>query len=403
MVVWYTAYDWYQPLSGLEEARLIAYLNGGGRLFLSSQDYLYYGIGNPLARDYLGVLDYQEGIEIDEVMGEPLHPIGWGLGPYTLTYTYTNWSDTLVPTNGVQIVFRGQHKRPTAISHVGDGWRTAFSGFSFETLDASAAQTAIDRTVGWLSWLGSSTWEANRRVVSGGEQVTMTCVLRNDGWEDIAAAHLTAPLPAELSFAGASFPAGAAYHPVTRTVTWQGGLSRGEALTVAFRVLVADPLPDATYVPFPAHIGYGDHDLAFERPYVLRVNAPDLSASTLSVAPTPAHASQLLTCTLTVRNTGLQSATSTVTASAPSYGVFTGTVDSGSIGIGSLTTETLSWTGPVPAGSEVTLHYHLALDNWGDYWLIHEAWLSDQYGEEWPAEARTEVLYWRTYLPVIRK
>jgi hypothetical protein len=403
VVVWYTAYDWYRPLSDLEETGLIAYLEGGGRLFLSSQDYLYYGSGNPLARDYLGVLDYREGLETDQALGEHLHAVGWGLGPYTLTYTYTNWSDTLVPTPTAQVLFRGEHKSPTAITHVGDGWRTAFTGFSFETLDTSAAQTVMDRTVGWLSWLGSSTWKASRRLVSGNDQVTMTCVLRNDGWEDIASARLAAPLPAELSYVGGPLPAGAAYHPPTRTVTWQGSLAQGEALTIAFRVLVTDSLPSSTYIQFPAQIGYDDHGLSFERPYILRANAPDLSTSTLAVAPTPAHSTQLLTYTLTARNTGLQDATATVTATAPDYGVFTGTVDSGGIGGGSVTTQTLFWTGPVSAGGVVTLHYRLALNEWGDYWLIHEAWLGDQYGEQWPLEARTEVQYWRTYLPLISK
>jgi subtilisin family serine protease len=402
MLVWYTAYDWYRPLSDLEEARLITYLEDSGRLFLSSQDYLYYKSGNPLAYSYLGVFDYEEGLETDDAWGEPLHPIGWGLGPYTLTYTYTNWSDTLVPITRAQVYLRGQHKSPTALTNQGGRWKTAFTGFSFETLDASAAQTVMDRTVGWLSWLGGTSWQAHQRVVSGGDQVTMTAILRNDGGEDIAA-HLVAPLPAELSFVGGSLSLGATYHPLTRTVTWLGSLSAGSAFTVSFRVLVTSSLPSSTYIPFPAQIGYDEHSLSFERPYTLRVNAPDLSASTLAVAPVPAYASQRLTYTLTARNSGLEGATATVWATAPNHGVFTGTVDSGGIGVGTVSTATLSWTGPVDAGGEVTLHYNLALDGWGDYWLIHEAWVSDQYGEEWPVEVRTEVQYRKTYLPLVRK
>ncbi|MGQ9626233.1 MAG: hypothetical protein ACUVV0_04925 [Anaerolineae bacterium] len=41
MLVWYTAYDWGETLADEEEGRLSNYLEGGGRLFFSGQDYLY--------------------------------------------------------------------------------------------------------------------------------------------------------------------------------------------------------------------------------------------------------------------------------------------------------------------------------------------------------------------------
>jgi hypothetical protein len=58
IVLWYTAYDWFQPLSADEEARLMHYLDAGGRLFLSSQDYLSISGLTPLGQDYLGLVDY---------------------------------------------------------------------------------------------------------------------------------------------------------------------------------------------------------------------------------------------------------------------------------------------------------------------------------------------------------
>src|SRR5690606_14830508 len=35
IVLWYTGYDWYEPVSKAEADSLVAYLEGGGRLFLS--------------------------------------------------------------------------------------------------------------------------------------------------------------------------------------------------------------------------------------------------------------------------------------------------------------------------------------------------------------------------------
>jgi uncharacterized repeat protein (TIGR01451 family) len=253
--------------------------------------------------------------------------------------------------------------------------------------------------------MGGSTWQADRRIVASGSEVTLTCALRNDGWDDISSAHFSATLPAELSLIGSSLDPKATYYPPTRTVTWQGSIARNDAVTISFRAQVADPLPDATYLSFPAQIGYDDHYQRFERPYVLRVNAPDLSASALTVQPTSSPPLRVLTYTLTVRNTGMRDATATVaavvpTATLPAYTTFTGTLDSGGIGSGSLLSTTLAWTGPVAAGDAVALSYHIALDGTDDYWLVHEVWISDQHGERWPVEARAKVRYWKTYLPV---
>jgi len=402
-VVWYTAYDWYLPLSAEEERRLIGYLDGGGRLFLSSQDYLYYGHDNPLAREYLGVLDYSEDLSTTVALGEAIHPVGWGIGPYTLTYPYTNWSDALTLTLNARVALRGQHWLPIGLTLDGDGWRTAFYGFPLETLASSPATTVMARTVGWLSWLGTSTWEAERRTVDSGGQVTMTCVLRNDGWSDIASAHFSATLPAELSLVTGSLGAGATYHPLTRTVTWEGGVTRNDGVTLQLGVEIASSLADSANVSLPVYIGYDDHAISFERPYILRINAPDLSSSSLIAEPAASPPQQMLTYTLTVRNTGVRDATAVITAVLPLHAVFTGTLDSGGIGMGEVVSRTLSWIGPVAAEDEVALRYHLALDNAGGYWLIHRAQVGDQHGEQWHVEARTDVWFWKAYLPLVFK
>ncbi len=401
LLVWYTAYDWYEPLSELEEEQLIGYLESGGRLYLSAQDYLYYGADRTLARDYLGVFEYREDVETTLVQGELLHPIGWGLGTYTLTYAYPNWSDGILPVPEADAVMRGQHDLPAAVTHQGDGWRTSFAAFPFETLDPDGAAETMVRTVGWLSWLGASTWEGDQRVVEAGSQVTLTCVLRNDGWEDVTTAHYTTALPAELSFVDGSLTPGAVYHVPTRTVSWQGGLSAGEALTIQFRVQTASPLPDLTDLPVPARIGYDDHHIYFERPYVLSVNASDLSSSSLAFEPASGRPGQVMSVTLAVRNTGVRDAAATVQATAPAQTVFTGTLDSGGVGAGDLISTTVSWTGPVPAGGQVLLHYQLALDGLDDYWLYHIAKVGDQNNQNWYPTARAYVAAWRTYLPLV--
>lgn len=398
MVAWYTAYDWYQPLSPAEEQRLIGYLDGGGRLLLSSQDYLYYGHDGTLAETYLGVLAHVEDLETTLVWGETPHPIGWGTGPYALSFSYTNWSDGLRTVPGAEVALRGQHGLPAAITQRGPGWRTVFAAFPFETLDAGAAQTLIDRTVGWLSWLGSSTWHADRRVIASGSEVTMTCTLHNDGWSDIAS-HLAAPLPPELDLIEGSLSAGAVYHAPTRTVAWEGTLARSETITVSFRVHVGETVSAGTSISFPATLGYAEHEIEFELPYILQVSVPDLSASTVAVTPSQPAPLQPLTYMLHLRNAGLSDTTVTVSGALPKTASFDGAIDSGGIGTGYAISRTLQWSGPVPAGGEVVLTYHAVPNDETDYWLIHDVRIADQSGERWYLEARTRFVPYRLYFP----
>jgi hypothetical protein len=413
MLVWYTANDWYRPLSDAEEGRLIHYLEDGGRVFLSSQDYLYYGHGHSLAHDYLGVLDYDEGPPITQARGESKHPIGWGIGPYTLVYTYPNWSDVLIPAPDTQVAFRNEHALPTGVTR-SEGERrtasaralsrTAFLSFPFETLDPGVATTVMARTVGWLSWLGASTWEADRRTVADGDEVTMTCALHNDGWAAIASAHLSATLPADLSLVAGPTSAGTVvspdYYPLTRTVVWQGDIAQNGTVTVSFRVQVANALPDATYISFPAHIGYEDHHIRYERPYILRINAPDLSSSTLVVDRSTTPPRRTLTYTLSIINTGVRSATAVLSTTIPAQTEFVGTLDSGGVGSGQIVSRTLNWTGPVAEDSQVTLRYRVYVNDMAEYWLAHQAQLKDQYDEEWNLYAPTKVQPYKSYYPL---
>ncbi|MFL7811362.1 MAG: S8 family serine peptidase, partial [Anaerolineae bacterium] len=402
MVAWYTAYDWYQPLSPVEEQRLIGYLDGGGRLLLSSQDYLYYGHDGTLAETYLGVLTHVEDLETTLVWGETPHPIGWGAGPYALNYSYTNWSDGLRTVPSAKVALRGQHGLPAAITQRGPGWRTVFAAFPFETLDAEAAQTLIDRTVGWLSWLGSSTWQADRRVIASGSEVTMTCTLHNDGWSGIAA-HLTAPLPPELNLIEGSLDAGATYYAPTRTVAWEGTLGQSETITVSFRVRAGASLPASTSISFPVTLSYAEHEIEFELPYILQVSVPDLSASTVAVTPSQPTPLQPLTYVLHLRNAGLSDTTVTVSGALPKTASFDGAIDSGGIGAGYAISRTLQWSGPVPAGEEIVLTYHAVPNDETDYWLIHDVRIADQSGERWYLEARARFVPYRLYFPFTAK
>ena len=100
-------------------------------------------------------------------------------------------------------------------------------------------------------------------------------------------------------------------------LAWEGALDRDQQVQIDLSVQVDDPLPDGTSISLPAALGYDEHALSFELPLILRVNAPDLGASTLNVEPAMAPPSSTLTYTLHIRNTGVRGAIAIVTASAP--------------------------------------------------------------------------------------
>jgi subtilisin family serine protease len=119
MVLWFSAYDWYQPLTSVEEGRLATYLDGGGRLYYNGQDYLYRSGGpNDFARIYLGVGDYTEDFTSTSVMGVADSPVGSYLGPYEVSYPYKNFSDALTPTASADVAFVGQAGQSNALINV---------------------------------------------------------------------------------------------------------------------------------------------------------------------------------------------------------------------------------------------------------------------------------------------
>ena len=197
IVVWWTGYDWYKPVTLEEEAALATYLDGGGRLFFSSQDFLYHHFDAPFRREYLGVMNYTEDVTPTLASGVSADAVGDRLGPYPLSYPFLNWSDALVPAPGTAVSFREEERRPIALSRQGDSYRTVFFSFPFETLPETGRAEVMERVVGWLSWLGRSAFLLDREAVIPGDTLTYTLRIQNDGPGAVTAA-LSNTLPGGL-------------------------------------------------------------------------------------------------------------------------------------------------------------------------------------------------------------
>jgi uncharacterized repeat protein (TIGR01451 family) len=365
VVVWFSAYDWYQPLTSADEERLADYLEGGGRLYYNGQDYLFRSDGpNDFARDYLGVADYTEDFTSTSVLGLIGNPIGSYSGPYDLAYPYKNFSDALTPTASADVAFVGQEGQPNAVTNIGPSrqggdvsWRTTFFAFNPDGLSSEAVTRLMQRVTGWLSWLGSSTVTADRTIARDGDVLTYAIVLRNDGWQDMASASFTATFTSDLAPIPGSVSGGANWDPDQSAFVWSGPLAQGKSLTFTYQATVADPLPMGHVVSHTVWMGYESHSIEFDRIVATPVNLPVLSQSSFSVEPDVGEVGGLLTYTLRVRNTGVVDGL--ISASNP----LPDSLDliPGSLQASDSTTWTddrvILWTVPVAVGGTATLTY----------------------------------------------
>jgi uncharacterized repeat protein (TIGR01451 family) len=406
VVVWWTGYDWYAPVTGDEEASLRAYLEGGGRLMLSSQDFLYYHYDDPLAQRYLGVLTYTEDITPTHLTGVAENPVGADLGPWSLTYPrgYQNWSDDVLPAKDVGVAFRDQGNRGTALTRrAGQGEETTlFLPFPFEALPAEERATTMERAVGWLSWLGGSTFAVEPSSVELGDTVTYTLGVHNDGQEAVTAS-LSNTLPAGLEAVDGTFSGPGDYDPVEGRLDWQGTVRPGEWVTFSYRAaVVTDTTENVVNV---AALLLEDHGIRFERSASVRVGAPDLSRSTFKYEPSVVRPGRWSTCTLALRNRGSADA-ERATARIHPPGTLGPSEDAvwASHGVVERTDDSLTWSGPLMAGDTATLTFGLqAPEEPVRRTLYGVTFLSDGVGGSWERPEWLLVHPWPVYLPVVSR
>jgi uncharacterized repeat protein (TIGR01451 family) len=410
MVIWFSAYDWLQPLTPIEEERLAAYLDGGGRLYYNGQDYLFYR--SPLsdfARTYLGVADHTEDFISTRVVGVAGNPVGSYLGPADLAYPYKNYSDALSPTASAGVAFVGQADQPSALTNAGNNaqgetpWRTTFFAFDPDGLDDATNARLMQRVTGWLSWLGSSTVTADRSLARDGDTLTYTVVLHNDGWQDMSSAYLTATFNADLDPITDS-GVGVSWDPGQSAFVWTGALAQGQSLTFTYRASVVGPLPAGHVLSHTVWMGYDSHFIQFDRIATMDINVPLLSQSAFSVTPPVGERGGLLTYTLEISNTGVAGDVVTATNSLP--GSLELVSDSLKVSGGTLQEDgrAITWTVPVAVGEVATLSYTAVISQVPPGFVLrNHAVLDDGLGHTLPLDAWARVKGMGTFLPTILK
>jgi uncharacterized repeat protein (TIGR01451 family) len=399
-VIWFTSYDWYATLTRGDEERLAAYLDGGGRLLLSSQDYLYTSGFTAFARDYLGVVGYTESLSATQVTGAEASPVARGLGPFSLLYAFPNWSDSLRISPGTRVAYWGQHGQPAALTLAHDAWKTAFFAFPMEAMQADDMPVSLGRVVRWLSPLGDSSMVASRGAVAAGEAITFTLQIRNTGPATLSGTWMSNPVPAHTSYAPGSLTGPAEYDPLAGCFTWSGALSAGQVVTVGYQLLLDADLPVGAMVENVAHL-QEESGLQMDASAQLRVGTPDLSGSLMQVNLPSALPRQVLTYTLTLRNVGLSSAQATMTDATPPFAAYLPGSAWASTGVLTPTADALEWAGVVDVADPVTIRYAVSVDPGAAGRYIHNRAVVQ---DGWGAVHRIEQATWvesLLFLPLV--
>jgi hypothetical protein len=162
IIIWfsgdkYGANDLAGPNSA-DEANLAAYLDGGGMLFLSSQDYLYDMGATSFGQNYLGIGSYtNDKGHATTKYGLAGDPIGGGLGPYALDYpdNFDDWGDIVNANVGASVAFRSSATGGNNLDADKDGgnWRTVFFGTSWVPIyneSAANGEEVLQRIIDWF-------------------------------------------------------------------------------------------------------------------------------------------------------------------------------------------------------------------------------------------------------------
>jgi uncharacterized repeat protein (TIGR01451 family) len=213
------------------------------------------------------------------------------------------------------------------------------------------------RVTGWLGWLGGSTVAADKAVALDTDTLTYTLVLRNDGWQEIASSYFTATFSSDLMPIVGSVRGGASWDPAKSAFVWSGSLAQGQSITFTYQADIVGPLPMGHVISHTAWMGYGSHNIQFDRVVATSVNLPVLSQSSFSVQPATGEVGSLLTYTLRIENTGVADGLVTATNPLPSGLALVPNSLRTSGGTSRVEGQVIIWEVPVAVGDSVTLTY----------------------------------------------
>jgi hypothetical protein len=318
---------------------------------------------------------------------------------------YPNFTDGLTPTYAAQIATVGQAGQANSLTNVGPAtggqtWHTHFLSFGPELLVPGEQARLLQRSLGWLNWLGSSAVTPSVSASLDGADILYTAVLTNDGWIDLPNAVFTATFPAELT----PGPASPGFNSVGSHLVWSGPLARNQRKVLTYTATIATSLPVATNVSQVSWLAYPEHNILFDRVAEVRVNFPELNASSLAVNPAQGvEQGTVLNYTLTLRNTGpVNDPVVTATSTLPLM-LDLLTVDPPSQGTLLTGGRSFTWTISLASGQEARLTYGAVISYRTSSAVVNTVTVNDGLNDPLILTAQSTFKVSPLYFPIIYK
>jgi len=126
---------------------LANWLDTGGCLVVSGQDYLWNRQVTDFIGEYLGVASFAGDAAQTSVTG--VGEAFSGVGPYSLSYPFYNFSDVLSPTAGVSVALQGDKGSAGLLVDTGV-YKTTLWAFPFEAVSPAADRAELlEHTLAW--------------------------------------------------------------------------------------------------------------------------------------------------------------------------------------------------------------------------------------------------------------
>ena len=151
-VIWFTgdAFDSSAGPGSVGETALAGFLDSGDKCyFISSQDYHWAKGTTGFMQNYLGVNGATNDIKQSLVTGQGLAYVG--LGPYTLNYPFSDFSDAFSVASNGGVAFNGTNGT-AGVGRETDAYKTTYLAFPLEAVPTVAErEDVLERFLDWCS------------------------------------------------------------------------------------------------------------------------------------------------------------------------------------------------------------------------------------------------------------
>jgi subtilisin family serine protease len=149
VAIWFVGDEWQDAAGPGNEAEiaLASWLEKGNCLIINGQDYLWNRGVTGFVSEYLGLSDFENDLKHESVTG--VGQAFEGLGVYSLSYPFFNFSDVLTPGPSAVAILEGD--QGTAGLAVANGiFKTSLWGFPFEALALPAErEELLSAAINW--------------------------------------------------------------------------------------------------------------------------------------------------------------------------------------------------------------------------------------------------------------